>query len=58
MYVYSESEYKIKQAGLAVVLTLVITFFTTNFNYLFIFYSNEFLLSYSLIKCQNIVGRT
>ena len=55
---YSVSEYKIKQAGLAVVLTLVITFFTTNFNYLFIFYSNKFLLSYSLIKCQNIVGRT
>ena len=35
-------------------------FFTVNFVHLLIYFfdSNKFLFSYSLIKCQNIVGKT
>ena len=59
----SASECKIKPVGLAVPLnfTGIITFFTVNFIYLFIFfpfYSNKLLVVYSLIKCQNFVGKT
>ena len=57
----SVSESKIKPAGLAVALTLLgllLSLLQISFTYFFSFYSNKFLVFYSLIKCQNIVGKT
>ena len=59
----SVSECKIKPAGPTAVLGIIgiITLFTVNIIYLFVLcslYSNQFLVFYSLIKCQNIVGKT
>ena len=59
----SVSECKIKPARPPAVLGIrgTITLFTVIIIYLFVlcsFYSNQFLVFYSLIKCQNIVGKT
>ena len=66
MYIYesnfSVSKCNIKPAGPAdLIFVGSITFFTVNLIYLFFFFSfhsNKFLVFYSLIKCQNIVGKT